>query len=509
MARTSKKNALSVPANLTESRWINTPFAYTEFFGGLSLLQQDIMYKVSDNIQEFLKNYFEEGRDKSHAKPRPLFTEYEKRHSLKPIRVVFADYGVSANHYDQIEKAVKEILQINIRVPVNKNNGERVLTWINIFSKGEAPITEGGYTYLQKVNDVEVQIKNVSRSKGWIDFHINPAVADYVFDMSKGYINHPNTIARISTMMHTPSLYGLLKSKCAGTCSCKLTVNEIKEHLGLVERNKDNEVESYSFPKYAHFKKYVLLKVQDDLQRLAAADQIDYTFNFREVRREGRSTGDPVYIEFELVRTHLGDVRDLARHRRSANQKLIKTLLERCGDLRRDVIEPIINSVADEDFADFSTYVYRDVKAIIEHQYPDDVATYTVALMRKWIEACQKRKAEAKAQAQGELDLFSSQNVPVETRSFGEVPGEFAKEWQIILSKYDGVLKPHLLRAKHQGSSRGFVWIDFPDKASADAFEKAEHDNPKEAQRFTAIMMSVLGSNGRILVRGYKKDKGI
>lgn len=505
MARTSKKNALSVPANLTENRWINTPFAYTEFMGGLSLLQQDIMYKVSDNIQEYLKNYFDEGRDKTRVIPRPLFTEYEKKHSLKPIRVVFADYGVSANHYDQIEKAVREVLHITVRVPIIKSNGERVLKWVNIFTEGEAPITEGGYTFLQKVNDVEVQMKTVARSKGWIDFHINPDVADYVFDMSKGYINHPNSIARISTMMHTPSLYGLLKNRCGRNLTCRLTVNEIKEHLGLVKYDKDHEVESYTFPKYAHFKKYVLLRVQDDLIRLAAADQIDYTFNFKEVRRPGRSTGDPLYIEFELVRTHLGDVRDLVKHRRSANQQLINTLLDRCGDLRREVIEPIIVGVPDDDFADFSTYVYRDIKDIIEHQYPDDVATYTVALMRKWIEARNQRKAQEKQRPQPEPDLFSSQNVPVETRNSLEVPGEYADEWRIILSRYDGCLKPYLLKAKHIGSSRSYVWIEFPNKATHDAFEKAEHDNPKDSQRLTDIMMSVLGANGRILVRGYKK----
>lgn len=505
MARTPKNKALSVPANLTDNRWINTPFAYTEFFGGLTLLQQDIMYKVSDNIQEFLKTYFEEGRDKTRAIPRPLFSEYDKRHSLKPVKVVFSDYGVSTSHYDQIEEAVQAILSLNVRVPMIKPNGERVLKWVNIFTEGETPIVEDGYTLVQKVNETEIQVKKFNRSKGWMDFHINPDVADYVFDMSKGYINHPNSIARISTMRHTPSLYGLLKSRCARNSTCRLTVEEIKKHLGLIKFDKDDKIVENTFPKYAHFKKYVLLKVQDDLQRLADADQIDYTFNFREVRRPGRSTGDPLYIEFELVRTHLGDVRDLAKHRRSANQQLLATLLERCGDLRREVIEPIITSVADDDFADFSTYVYRDVKDIIEHQYPDDVATYTIALMNKWIEARNTRKAQEKQRSQGELDLFSSQNVPVETRASTEVPGEFANEWRTILSRYDGVLKPYLQKAKHIGSSRGFIWIEFPDKVTHDAFEQAESKNPKDSQKLSAIMMSVLGAAGRILVRGYKK----
>ena len=75
----NKLNPIFGKANLSDARWINTPFAYTEFFSGLSLLQQDVMFKVSDSIQGFFKDYFGDGRHLTKDVPRPLFTEEEKK----------------------------------------------------------------------------------------------------------------------------------------------------------------------------------------------------------------------------------------------------------------------------------------------------------------------------------------------------------------------------------------------------------------------------------------------
>lgn len=398
----NKLNPIFGKANLSDARWINTPFAYTEFFSGLSLLQQDVMFKVSDSIQGFFKNYFGDGRHLTKDVPRPLFTEEEKK-TLQPIRVVLAEYGITTNNYDTLEKAVKEILSLQVRVPGINKDGDNVLKWVNIFLEGEAAFTKDGYTFVNK----EGELTTTLRSKGYLDFKINPDVADYVFDMSKGYITHPNTIARISTVNHTPLLLGLLQHKCGRTGKCRLTVNEIKNHLGLFyhqrDVNGDKVITSYMLPKYSQFEKLVLLKVQKDLERLADDNQIDYTYTFTKIMPPGRKTGDPKFIEFELVRTKLGDLRDMAKHRKSANKKLLETLLSRCGDLEKAVVMPIVLSVDDSDFADFSTYCYRDMPRIIEKNYPENVAAYMLAMMRNWIKDRVKSKQEHKQQ-----DLFDA-----------------------------------------------------------------------------------------------------
>lgn len=428
----AKKENLPNPifgkANLTDARWINTPFAYTEFFSGLSLLQQDVMFKVSNNIQGFFKDYFGDGRHLSKDVPRPLFTEEDKK-SLQPIRIVLADYGITANHYDQLEKAVKEVLSLQVRVPGVNKDGDNILKWVNIFLEGEAAFTKDGYTYVNK----EGQLTTALKSKGYLDFKINPDVADYVFDMSKGYITHPNTIARISTVNHTPLLLGLLQHKCGRGGKCKLTVSEIKNHLGLFyhqrDVNGDKIITSYMLPKYSQFEKLVLLKVQKDLERMSEENQIDYTFTFTKVMPQGRKTGEPRWIEFELHKTKLGEQRDMAKHRKSGNKKLIETLLGRCGDLDKAAVMPVVLSVKDEDFADFSTFCYRDMPQIIEKKYPENVAAYMLAMMKNWIKG---REVDKEQYEQG--DLFAA---------IGKVSsaalGLWDRVWKELSSLYPGI----------------------------------------------------------------------
>lgn len=490
-----KKNALVLKADFNDVRWINTPFAYTEFCSGLTLLQQDIMYKVSDSIQSFFKSYFDNGRNKSKEIPRPLFTPEDKAHSLAPVRVVLADYGISSNHYDYIEKAVKDILGIQVRVPGTNKSGERVMKWVNIFTEGETPLTEDGYTYLK-----DGEIMTVARSKGWLDFRINPDVADYVFDMAKGYINHPNVIARISTANHTPQLYGLILHKCGKSGKGRLTVNEIKEHLGLVYYNEDDHsIKGYMLPKYSQFKKCVLLKVQDDLNRMAEENLIDYIFTFQEIMKPGRKTGDPLFIEVKLVRTKLGTIRDMAKHRNSANKQLIETLLQRCGDLKREAVEPIITTVSDEDFADFSMYVYRDIPHIIEKKYPENVAAYIVALMCNWLKSREERKRQA------ERDLFSQlEEKPKAPERPIDIPDNLADLWQKLLAAYDGPFKPYLVQAHYKGTHNGFPCIEFPTKQLYDDYCALESKQKSEERRFSELCQSIFGPlSGRILVRGY------
>ncbi len=494
MKKDDKNNPIEKKANLLDARWINTPFVYTEFFKGLSLLQQDIMIKVSDNIQNFINSYFSDGRNNSKDVPRPLFTEDDKEHHLEPIRITLAEYGITAGHYDQIEKAVKEILEIKAKRITHDEKGGLVIQWINIFLQGETPITTEGYTFTSKNGE----LKTVTRSKGWLDFRINPEVADWVFDMSKGYVNHPNIIARISTASHTPQLYSLLKHKCEQSGKGKLTVNEIKDYLGLFVKNEKTGEKTYQLPKYSQFKKYVLQKVQSDLVRMSQEKQIDITFDFHEIMPNGRKTGDPLYIEFKLHKTAM----DKKKYRMAANKKIVDTLMKRCGDLKEALIEPIIIKVKDEDFSDFSSYVYQELPGIIEHHYPEDVAAYTIALLRNWVKNRLKKMQEAT-----QLNLFEQVN---EKQNYTpkKNKGEFAEEWQQILREYDGILHPVLQKAKHQGSIDGFIWIEFNTYEEYQQYIQMTEHNPSEMNTLMNTVRKVMGGmdHGRVLKTGYKKS---
>lgn len=484
-------------ADLNDARWINTPFVYTKFCAGFTLMQQSIMFRVSDHIQEYVKKYFAEGRFKSSEMPLPLFSQQDIDNGLQPIRVNLSDLGVSPSNYGRIDAAVAEILQLTVRVPRVDEQGRKVLEWFPVFSRAALPLTDNGFTY---TNEAGVVIESVKK-RGYIEFEINPHVADWAFDMSKGYVNHPNIIAQIAKADCTPLLYSLLKNNClrehGRLVNAQLEPNDIREYLGLVYRDDDKNVTGYMYEKYSQFRTGILNKAQKDLQRMADLDQIDYTFTYEEVRREGKSTGDPLYIEFTLHKTRLGEARDSIQHRKAAERKLLDTFHDYCPDLNMEDFRKLVSSLDAEKFVDFTLYAYRDVRQLVERKQPDDVATYLMTLFRTWVSGNLPQR-----------DLFSMpQEQPVtEPEPPARVLGQYAEEWARFMATYDGPLRPMLEKAVHRGSDRGYVWVEFPDKDSHDAFCRYEETHKRETSDMMKVLQDVMGGveRGRVLVRGHR-----
>lgn len=493
----AKKNT-PAKANLNDARWINTPFVYTKFCAGFTLMQQDLMFRVSDHIQEYIKKYFSEGRFKSSEIPRPLFSQQDLDKGLQPIRVNLSDLGVSPSNYGRIDSAVAEIFQLTVRVPRVDEKGRKVLEWFPVFSRAALPLTDNGFTY---TNEAGVVIESVKK-RGYIEFEINPHVADWAFDMSKGYINHPNTIAQIAKADCTPLLYSLLKNNClrahGAIVKAQLEPNDIREYLGLVYRDADKNITGYMYEKYSKFRTGILDKAQKDLQRMADLDQIDYTFTYEEIRREGKSTGDPIYIEFTLHKTRLGEARDSIQHRNAAERKLLDTFHDYCPDLNMADFRKLVASVDAEKFVDFTLYAYKDVRSLIERKQPDDVAAYIMKLLRTWI-----------ANNRPQRDLFSQVQEQPQPKPKPEPPthvlGQYAEEWQQFMATYEGPLKPMLEKATHRGSNRGYMWIEFPDKVAYDAYCKYEETHKRETSEMMKIFQDIMGGleRGRFLVCGY------
>lgn len=446
---------------IADVRWINTPFVYTTKLAGLSLLQQDVLIRVSDHIQDYVTKYFDEARHKGKEVPRPLFTPTDLEEGLAPIRINLSDLGVSANHYDRVEAAVIEALSIQMRAPGIDENGKKVMTWYNVFTKAKTPITDNGFTFTNRDGEVIESVKRL----GYIEFGINPEVADYAFDMSKGYVNHPNVIARISRIDYTPVFYTLLKNRGLRNrgeiIPVRLTVPEIKDALKLYVPDSDGKLtENFQYPKYSQFKKSVLMRIQDDLNQMAEIDRIDYTFTFEEIRKEGKKTGDPIYLEFSLHKTRLGEARESVKHRNEAEIKLMKYLTDYCPKLDSNYLMSIIQTIGKDLFVDFSVYVYREAVKLTDAAHPSNPAAYLTKVLVTWINE-HKPKIE-------EPDLFAGiddEEAP-DPEGLAEqkpvyVEGEFADEWSQIVAKvnekYPETLGPLFQRAIHRGTSDGYI----------------------------------------------------
>lgn len=291
-------------------QYINTPFAYTKFSKNLTLLQQSMLVKVSEYLQDKVKQYFGSELSKSRAVPRPLFSEAEKNSGIAPITVSYAELGVSINNYNVAHEAVKDVLALTIDAPGIDKDGKESIIKYNIFTEGNMS----------------------SDMSNGVVFTLNPKVVDRVFDMSQGYVTHPVDIARIGQVERMPMMYYYLfkKSERWREREVHLTVREIKEYLGMYKvvteadiadaentdgddkkkKSRGRPMETLkvgdikeAYPKFSKFNSFVLAKSIDDINRLRQEGLLDICVSYEPVYNGKRKVGNPAFIRFCIYDT--------------------------------------------------------------------------------------------------------------------------------------------------------------------------------------------------------------
>lgn len=287
--------------------WIKTPFSYIKPGAKLTLLQQDTMLMVSDHLQQYVKNFFDLNLNSSETKPRPMFTKYMLENGIPPFKIYLADMGINPANYKMVREAIEQMNLLVEHQEIDKEGRPTNNTVFSpVFTKFRVPQTGD---YYRKTDDNGDVIVDSARHYGYIEVEINSDVAQYAFDMSQGYANHPKLIARYATKRSTPRLYFKLQELMGRDkrTRVKLTVQEIKNYLGF-EAFKDDATGEWVVPyaKFAHFKTKVLDAVKADLDRMAKDNHTDITFDYVPVYLNGRKRGDPDYIEFTIQSTDLG-----------------------------------------------------------------------------------------------------------------------------------------------------------------------------------------------------------
>lgn len=488
MARKGRKKC-----SVIDIRYINTPVKYTQLAGGLTLLQQDLLFKVSEHLQGYISKYFDEGRYKTDEIPRPLFTK-DDIENMEPLVISFSEMGVSPTHYSEVEESIREALRIVAKARIADEDGRYVIRWMPVFSEAET-LDKGakGYEY-----------------KTGIKFRINPAIAAYSFDMSAGYVSHPNLIAQISNSDCTPLLYMLLKSLCLKgdrAIKAKITVMELKEYLGMIEYSDERDEQGrimqrtpigVSYPDYNKFRMNIINKAKKDLDRLGEEGLIDYTFDYKEVRNWGKTTGEPNYIEFKLVKTEFGKLRDASKYRLNSEPKLVTFLCDYCPDLKEREVKEIVRTVPDDIFSAFTIFAYSGLRETIEKKQPDDVATYIKGVLRNWI---RQHRPQPKEQV-----LFQdAKEEPAPSEQPEEVDvveeGRYADEWQQILSAATGEIAEIHKQVRLIGSLNDAVYVGI----NKSDYAKLQAVSYTKRRMFDAEIKRIIGYKGRIPIV-YKEE---
>lgn len=272
-------------------KWINTPFAFTRLSKNLSLLQQAVLVKVSEQLQPFIKEFFGSDLAKSRKVPKSLFSEAVKNSGVTQIYISYAELGVPENNFFAVKQAMKEVLDVKVEGPKKNDDGSMGMHMYNVFLSGETSIKNTGVVF-----GLNPQV---------IDPDKHLYVLDYAFNMTEGYVSHPDNIALIGEVARMPMIYYILRDASGNNWkerSIQLTVSKIKKYLGMMEFS-GAEIVKEAYPKFSQFKKNVLDNSIADINRLKQLGQIDVCISYEPIYNGKRKVGNPAYIEFTIYDT--------------------------------------------------------------------------------------------------------------------------------------------------------------------------------------------------------------
>lgn len=272
-------------------KWINTPFAFTRLSRNLSLLQQAVLVKVSEQLQPFIKEFFGSDLAKSKKVPKALFSEAVKNSGVTQIYISYAELGVPENNFFAVKQAMKEVLDVKVEGPKKNDDGSMGMHMYNVFLSGETSIKNTGVVF-----GLNPQVIDPDR-------HLY--VLDYAFNMTEGYVSHPDNIALIGEVARMPMIYYILRDASGNNWkerSIRLTVSKIKKYLGMLEFS-GAELVKEAYPKFSQFKKNVLDNSIADINRLKQLGQIDVCVSYEPIYNGKRKVGNPAFIEFTIYDT--------------------------------------------------------------------------------------------------------------------------------------------------------------------------------------------------------------
>ena len=282
-------------------KWINTPFAFTRLSRNLSLLQQAVLVKVSEQLQPFIKEFFGSDLAKSKKVPKALFSEAVKNSGVTQIYISYAELGVPENNFFAVKQAMKEVLDVKVEGPKKNEDGSMGMHMYNVFLSGETSIKNTGVVF-----GLNPQV---------IDLDKHLYVLDYAFNMTEGYVSHPDNIALIGEVARMPMIYYILRDASGNNWkerTIRLTVSKIKKYLGMLEFS-GAELVKEAYPKFSQFKKNVLDNSIADINRLKQSGQIDVCISYEPIYNGKRKVGNPAFIEFTVYNTIEQMQQDLAK----------------------------------------------------------------------------------------------------------------------------------------------------------------------------------------------------
>lgn len=371
--------------DLIPKEWLYNPVVYSQISGDFSLMQQRVLVGILERLQERIK------RGISYQKQLRIWPSLFDDDELNDNIVLEIDprsLGVIPANYEYLQDALKALMKIQIGFPKKGKTKTRYVV-APLFARAEMP-------YYKDRKSGKIRIVMLKEN-----------VQDF-FNLSMGYTIHLAKVAQLCQKKRTPRIYIFL-SHCKDQGQKDVDYDEFCKFLGIDEdtakldmitrldeqvkkgeitkKERTERIEKWENPyrKFSKVKSLILEPSRKELDEFVRLGEIDFTFTYEPIYDQGRMRGNPSKILFAIVKGDLAIDFDKEKKRRESNRYFVEKMAAWCPDMKADDIRLMLEEIPVGDQDDFKTFCYGELRNKVEYKQPDDVASYSMALMEDWI----------------------------------------------------------------------------------------------------------------------------
>lgn len=312
MAKRTRKDLVSTSKLAQEliddkPELIKQPYLFAMIGGDFSLVQRGIMVEVVGCMQDRFIALLNARKDPK-TKQLSLFTEDEINKEVITFKIDIASLGVRPDAYDELEAACNNLLSMKLSFKdIDQSTGRESRVYSTLFSQLLIPADENPH----------YKFKEKKRRKNYIEAKMMVNTLNYLcnLDNGMGYIDHIRKITRICKKKRTPGLYIYLARAAKDFTEKYVEYVELKKFLGVIvpDMIKDETTgkmingEKDLYPKFSRFRSDVLDPIKDELDRLAAENKVEFSFDYEPKYKHGKRRGDPERIHFVIRLSGLGE----------------------------------------------------------------------------------------------------------------------------------------------------------------------------------------------------------
>ena len=362
---------------LKDSEFVKNPLVYSQIRGDFTPMQTNVMVELVNTLQDKINEYLQQRKRAEHIMPT-LFSQEEMSGGSVTFTIPIKELGVSPNSYNELEQACYKLLKLDVVYSTKDDEtGEESIVMANIFSKIKFPTSD------VSKEGIKYNYAGGKRRTGQLQISMLSENVSRVFDMRRGYVEHVRHIVSFCRKRQSPRVYIYL-SKWKHVGHKSVNYIEFKEYLGLLRYNaKRTEIVQNKYEKFATFCSMVLNPIRDELNELAAANKIDFSFDYTPKYPLGKSKGDPDSIVFNIHLSGMGQARKKQRQGYASRADLEQVLQTEYGLTPTDLMS--LRELTTDAMLPALQAEVKELKGKIEKFKPRGVRAYVVQCLRNFL----------------------------------------------------------------------------------------------------------------------------